>query len=102
MVSDITRFVVVFCVACQLAYAEPQSKPRMTKQEVIAVASRAIEGRFPWAAAKHYHYDAFLQADGIWGVYVPRPDQPGLRGGGDPNAEVRDHDGKVLKVYLAR
>lgn len=102
MVNAITRIGAVLCVVCQLAVGGIQAKPHMTKQEVIAVARRAIEARFPWAAAKHYHYDAVLQGDGIWGVGVPHPDRPGLRGGGDPNAEVRDRDGKVLKVYLAR
>jgi hypothetical protein len=74
----------------------------MSKSQVIFVAKREIAARFPWSVAKHYSYDAFLQSDGIWGVYVPHPDQPGLKGGGEPNAEVRDRDGKVLKVYLAR
>ena len=78
------------------------AKPRMSKDEVITIAKREIAARFPWSVAKRYAYDAFLQRDGIWGVYVPHPDQPGLMGGGEPNAEVRDHDGKVLKVYLAR
>jgi hypothetical protein len=77
----------------------------MSKQQVIALAKREIEARFPWTAAKHYRYDASLDANGTWGVYVPHPHKPGLNldlGGGDPNAEVRDRDGKVLKVYLAR
>jgi len=77
------------------------SQPRMSKKEVIAVAKRAISARFPWAVNR-YHYDAFILEDGIWGVYVPHPGQPDLMGGGEPNAEVRDRDGKVLKVYLAR
>ena len=71
----------------------------MSKPQVIAVARQAIEARFPWTADKHYQYDASLQSDGIWGVFVRRPP---MRGGGDPNAEVRDSDGKVLKVYFAR
>jgi hypothetical protein len=74
----------------------------MSKQEVIAVAMRAITLRFPYTVAKHYPYDAFFQSDGRWGVYVSRPDHPGLRGGGEPNAWVRDSDGKVLDVFLAR
>ena len=88
------------CASIVCAFAGP--KPRMSKEQVIVVAKRAIAAKFPWSAAKHYRYDAFFQSDGIWGVYVPHPEQPDMLGGGDPNAEVRDRDGKVLKVYLAR
>src|SRR5947207_10323596 len=105
MLSRIVRIVAVVCVAYQLVFAGAQPMLRMTNQEAIDIATRAIEARFPWAAAKHYHYNAFLQeSDGIWiwGVYVPHPDQPGLHDGGHPNAEVRDRDGQVLRVYLAR
>src|SRR5713101_4776388 len=96
--------LALVCAFHQISAGEPQPKPRMSKRQVIAVAKRAIEARFPWAAAKHYSYDAFLESDGMWGVYVPHPHEPGVLyfGGGDPNAEVRDRDGKVLKVYLAR
>jgi hypothetical protein len=78
------------------------AQPRMSKDAVIAIVKREIDSRFPWSVAKHYAYEAFLGSNGVWGVYVPHPDQPGLRGGGQPTAEVRDRDGKVLKVYLAR
>src|SRR5437867_334442 len=102
MVKRGASIIAVICAVCQFSAAEPQPQPRMRKQQVIAVARRAIEARFPWAAAKHYRYDAFFESDGTWGVYVPHPHQPGVLyfGGGDPNAEVRDRDGKVLKVYL--
>jgi hypothetical protein len=70
----------------------------MTKEIAIATALRAIEAKFPGAAAAH-SFEAFLR-DGVWGVYVPMP--LGVRGGGAPNAEVRDADGEVLRVYLAR
>ena len=82
--------------------AAASAKPHMSKREVIAVAERAIAVKFPWSVIKHYHYDAFYQSDGTWGVYVPNPDKPDMFGGGEPNAEVRDPDAKVLKVYLAR
>ena len=100
MVKLSASIIAVVCAACQLSAAEP----RMSKPQVIAVAKRAIEARFAWAAAKHYRYDAFFENDGTWGVYVPHPHKPGVLefGGGDPNAEVRDRDGKVMKVYLAR
>jgi hypothetical protein len=100
MVSAIRLSLLLVCVSVVCAFADP--KPRMSKEQVIAVAKHAIAATFPWSTAKHYRYDAFFQADGTWGVYVPHPGQPNMLGGGDPNAEVRDRDGKVLKVYLAR
>lgn len=82
------------------ATADLQRKPRMTKEEVITIARRAIEARFPWTADKHYHYYAIFHPDGIWGVGVPH--KPSRVGGGDPIAEVRDSDGKVMNVYFAK
>jgi hypothetical protein len=90
--------LMCICTVCAIA----GQNWRMTKGEVIAVAKRAIAAKFPWSVDKHYAYDAFHQSDGVWGVYVPHPGQPDLYGGGEPSAEVRDRDGKVLKVYLAR
>jgi hypothetical protein len=101
-VSRNLKFAALTDPVANQTVVSQHAKPRMTKQEVIAVARRAIEARFPWAASKHYQYDAFLYSDGTWGVYVPHPNQPDLLGGGGPNAKVRDRDGKVLKVYLAR
>jgi len=95
------RWIFVLLCLC-LAAAVAGAKPRMSKREVIAVAERAIAAKFPWSVGKHYHYDAFYQSDGTWGVYVPHPDKPGMVGGGDPNAEVRDRDAKVFKIYLAK
>lgn len=100
MVSAARLILLGVCLSASIAVAE--AKPRMSKAAVIAVAERAIVTKFPWSAEKHYRYDAFYQSDGIWGIYVPHPGQPDLYGGGEPNAEVRDRDGKVLKVYLAR
>ena len=97
-------FGAVTCRALLIEDLAAVTNAAASRRQVIAVAKRAIEARFPWAAAKHYSYDAFLESDGMWGVYVPHPHEPGVLyfGGGDPNAEVRDRDGKVLKVYLAR
>ena len=72
---------------------------RVTKEEAIAAALVAIEARFPGSARGH-SFDAFVR-DGVWGVYVP-PKSPGVKGGGTPWAEIRDTDGEVLGVYLAR
>src|SRR5437899_1740743 len=102
MVNAIVRTIVAVGALCHIAVAQTQPKTHMTKEQVIVAAKRAIEARFPWAAAKNYSYDAFVSRDGIWGVYVPHPDRPGMKGGGDPNAEVRDTDGQVLKIYLAK
>jgi hypothetical protein len=100
MVSANRWICLLLCVSVVAAVAG--TKPHMSKREVIAVAERAIAAKFPWSTEKHYRYDAFFQSDGVWGVYVPHPGQPDVYGGGEPNAEVRDRDGKVLKIYLAR
>ena len=100
MVSTSRWIFLVVCVFSVTAVAAPQ--PRMSKREVLAVAKRAIAAKFQWSVAKHYKYDAFYQSDGTWAVYVPHPDKPDMFGGGEPNAEVRDRDAKVLKVYLAK
>jgi len=88
--------LVCTCALVSLAHAQPP-KSRMSKQEVIAVAKKAIERRYP-GATEGYPFDAILQSNGIWGVYAPRLS----KGGNEPNAEVRDRDGKVLKIYLTR
>src|SRR5262245_404536 len=100
MVSAARWISLLMLVSCVIAIAG--SQPRMSKREVLAIAERAIAVKFPWSVAKHYKYDAFYLSDGTWGVYVPHPGQPDLFGGGEPNAEIRDRDGKVLKAYLAR
>ena len=71
----------------------------MTKEEAIAIALPAMDARFPGAVVGH-SFEAFIR-DGVWGVFVP-PKSPGIKGGGTPWAEIRDADGTVLGVYLAR
>ena len=83
-------------IVCTIA----QPNPRMSERDVVAVGMRAIAAEFPWSVDKHYPYAAYYRSDRTWRVAVPYLDGPGL--GGEPNAEVRDRDGKVLKVYLAR
>jgi len=103
--NRIVRIVAVVSFAYQLVIAGAPPMLRMTDQEAIAIATPAIEARFPWAAAKHYRYKALLQINHgvwVWGVYVPLRDQPDLHGGDDPVAEVRDRDGQVLRIYLVR
>ena len=69
---------------------------RMTKDQVVAVGTRAIEARFP-GATKGRTLAPFMITDGYWqsrsNVAVGR-----AGGGGDPVAEVRDRDGKVVNV----
>jgi hypothetical protein len=103
MVSAPRKVLLLLCavLVCRHAGGEPQPKPRMSKQLVIAIAGRAIEARFPGATAGQ-SLDATIRPHGIWGVFVAHRDHSGLRGGGEPNAEIRDSDGKVLRVYFAR
>ena len=70
---------------------------RMTKDQVVAVGTRAIEGRFP-GATKGRTFVAFMITDGHWAVSVQRGGRPRRFGGGNPVAEVRDRDGKVVNV----
>jgi hypothetical protein len=100
MVSVKRWIFLLMCVCTVCAIAEPN--PRMTEREVVAVGMRAIAAKFRWSVGKHYPYAAYYRSDGTWRVGVPHLDDPHLLGGGEPNAEVRDRDGKVLKVYLAR
>jgi len=100
MVSVKRWIFLLVCAYSVCVLAGPN--PRMAQREVIAVAMRAIVTKFPWSVDKHYPYDAYYRSDGVWLVSVPHLGQPDLYGGGEPNAQVRDRDGKVLKVTLAR
>ena len=73
----------------------------MTKQEVVAIGKQAIEARFP-GSTKGHTFGAFIITDGYWAVFIPHQDRPNPLGGGQPVAEVRDRDGKVVKVYRAK
>jgi len=70
---------------------------RMTKDQVVAVGTRAIEARFP-GATKGRTFAAFMITDGYWTISVQRDGWPRRLGGSDPVAEVRDRDGKVVNV----
>ena len=70
---------------------------RMTKDQVVAVGTRAIEARFP-GATKGRTFAAFMIADGYWAISVQRGGRPLRFSGGDPVGEVRDRDGKVVSV----
>jgi hypothetical protein len=104
MVSAFKGFwalVLAVLLVCRFGFAESEPGMRMTKEQVLAVALPAIEARFP-GTTKHRSFHAYVERPGIWGVYVPHPDRPNIRDTGDPSTEVRDRDGKVLKVHLAR
>jgi hypothetical protein len=79
--------------------ARSASKPRMTEQEVILVAKAEMTNRFPDSVVAHEPYHAEFR-DGTWSVTGTVP--AGMRGGGAPEARVRDSDGKVTDVHLGR
>jgi hypothetical protein len=75
------------------------SKPRMAEQDVIRVAKAEMVTRFPDSVAAHEPYHAEFK-DGAWSVWGTVP--AGVRGGGAPEATVRDSDGRVTEVHLSR
>jgi hypothetical protein len=75
------------------------SNPRMVEQDVIRVAKAEMTARFPDSVAAHEPYHAEFK-DGTWSVSGTVP--AGVRGGGSPEATVRDSDGKVTDVHLSR
>jgi hypothetical protein len=93
---------VLLSVFAVCAFAD--TKPRMSEREVVAIAMRAIAAKFPSSVGKRYAYAAYYKSEStdIWVVDVPHLDAyPGCCPG-EPNAWVRDRDGKVLKVFLVR
>ena len=79
--------------------ARSSSKPRMTQEDVVRVARAAMIARFPDAVAAHEPYHAEFR-DGSWSVSGTVP--AGMRGGGAPEAVVRDADETVTEVNLSR
>ena len=71
----------------------------MTEREVVDVARAAMAARFPGVVAQHEPYHAEFR-DGAWSVWGTVPQ--GMRGGGSPEATVRDSDGQVSDVHLSR
>jgi hypothetical protein len=71
----------------------------MTQEDVTRVAKTAMEARFPGAVAAHEPYHAEFR-EGSWSVSGTAP--AGTRGGGAPEAVVRDSDGSVTDVHLSR
>jgi hypothetical protein len=98
----ITRFPLFISLLVALlitACTRTASKPRMTEQDVIRVAKAEMTNRFPDSVAAHEPYHAEF-GQGSWSVWGTVPD--GVRGGGAPEATVRDSDGKVTDVHLSR
>ena len=98
----ITRFLLlisglVALIAVGCTRAAP--KPRMTEQDVIRVAKVEMTNRFPNSVAAHEPYHAEF-GQGSWSVWGTVPD--GMRGGGAPEAVVRDSDGTVTDIHFSR
>lgn len=74
-------------------------KPRMTESDVIRAAKAEMTSRFPDAVAAHEPYHADFR-EGVWSVSGTV--STGVRGGGAPEATVRDSDGMVTDVHLSR
>jgi len=91
----ISVLVALFALGC----TRTAVKPRMTEQDVIQVAKTAMTARFPDSVAAHEPYHAEFR-QGVWSVWGTVPD--GVRGGGAPEAVVRDSDGTVTDVHLSR
>ena len=92
-----------FLFVAPAAYAQAQdtvaTKPRMTEQQVLDIATPALSERFPAAFKTHQPYCAQF-SHGDWWVLGTVP--KGVRGGGAPEATVRDSDGKILTMSLGR
>ena len=92
----------MFTVAVALgafSYAPTEPKPRMTESDVIRAAKAEMTSRFPHAVTAHEPYHAEFR-EGVWSVSGTV--STGERGGGAPEASVRDSDGKVTHVHLGR
>ena len=91
----IGAFVALLAAGC----ARTASKPRMAEQDVVRVAKSEMFARFSDSVAAHEPYHAEFR-DGTWSVSGTV--SAGVRGGGAPEATVRDSDGKVTDVHLSR
>lgn len=90
---------------CLFALTSTASEtPRMTKEQVLQIAIDALNnkdpGSYTYFVEKYGKFDAKLD-HGVWMVEGTKP-LPGIRGGGGPVIEVRDSDGKVLRIYFNR
>jgi NTF2 fold immunity protein len=92
----------MFTVALALgafSCARTEPKPRMTESDVVRAAKAEMTSRFPHAVAANEPYHAEFR-EGVWSVSGTV--SAGVRGGGAPEATVRDSDGKVTDVHLSR
>ena len=99
LATFICSFVALASAACVEPYHTASPKPRMTERQVLAIAMPVMNARFPALVAAHQPYRAKF-SNGNWWVLgnVPK----GIRGGGAPEATVRDLDGKLLGMSLSR
>jgi hypothetical protein len=102
MVSACVKLHVLACcvaIGCCLA-SSADAQHHMSEHDVAAIGKRAIEARFP-GSTKGRSFGAFRITDGYWAVFSPHADQANPLRRGEPVAEVRDSDGKVVSVRLA-
>jgi hypothetical protein len=94
-----TSLLLPLALSASLVFAQPDAKPRMTKNEAVKVALAFLDDTYPGVIAAHGPFEADFSG-GIWSVYGTTP--KGIRGGGAPTVEVQDRDGKVRRVTFAR
>jgi len=70
-------------------------QPRMNEAEVIVIAEAEMLRHFTDTFQTYRPYHAKYD-NGVWHVTGMLP--PGVVGG-TPEVEIRDHDGKVIRVY---
>lgn len=91
--SLLLAFAVAALVGCGDASVE--SRPRMSEAEVLAIAEPAMASRFSESFEAHRPYHAKLNAN-MWRIHGTLPSGSI---GGTPEAEVRDSDGELIRVY---
>jgi len=91
--------VAVVAVGCAEVHGPASAESRMTERQALAVAEAAMATRFPGEVEAHRPYHAKF-ADGSWSVWGTALGT--VRGGGAPEALVRDSDGTVTEVHLSR
>jgi hypothetical protein len=99
LIEEVSRLFAVALTLGAFSCAPAEPKPRMTESDVIRVAKEEMTSRFPDAVVAHESYHADFRK-GFWSVSGAVP--AGVRGGGAPEATVRDTDGKVTDVHLSR
>ncbi|HUG91785.1 MAG TPA: NTF2 fold immunity protein [Planctomycetaceae bacterium] len=87
--------LTIALLAALVSSCSESSRPRLSEQDVLTVAEPALRRSFPETFEAHQPYSAAFR-DGIWHVTGTLPES---MFGGTPEAEVRDSDGEVVRVY---